>query len=627
MSQAFAWDQSKSVQIRGDVASGLAAGPNFWKSGDAETADASAMQVYAYADAAGEKPVDCTGGSPTMTVERYTHSTNPSDPKVMSDKYSWLITKPASNVQGQGIAFELDVDNSVAAVEMMETVFDYIVRSGTFVAGSNTTNSDLMVYLYDVTAGKLIEPQGGSKLYTSSTDVKGSYQGWFQSTLGSKKYRVCLHQATTSTEFYRLKVDAGKVQKSQYTVGNANNTFTARFSLGGIISPGSQTGLGHISGNAVLTDTSLFSIPVTGLTSAPNCTVEAFSNDATAVILAKLVSASTSTIVVRTGFTNSTGTYSQFTNSPYNFVLSCTKTGADYIRDAQMSDGYDGTAILSSIGRGSSNQTVSSTSETTILYNQADNDPLALFDLSSNGIRIKSSGWYVATTKTSGGTDFSAEQFSVRNKLNGSTLGGTDIRVASSGSVNTFTAISPPTYMAAGSLVTSTIQSTSDTSYTISANSGTFLSVVKVQGTAFMSPTAKDETHYAGTAGDTIGTSYSLIKFINKVEDTFGSYSPSTGLWTSKKTGFCSVAWQLSTAPINLSTSQRFLTSLYLNGTRFREGSRELGVGAAHNTFSNGSLASIPVNPGTTLSIYGISDIATTAATQDFSSYFTVSCR
>ena len=102
---------------------------------------------------------------------------------------------------------------------MMDLMFEYIVGSGTFAAGSDATNSDLMVYLYDVTAGQLIEPTGGSKLYTSSTTLKGDYRGWFQSTLGSKKYRVCLHQATTSASSYTLKVDAGKVQKSKQVVG------------------------------------------------------------------------------------------------------------------------------------------------------------------------------------------------------------------------------------------------------------------------------------------------------------------------------------------------------------------------------------------------------------------------
>ena len=162
VSPAFAWTQASSKVVQVDQASGVSSTPNYWKTGDAEVLITG---VSAYNDGASSKPVDCTGGTPTITAAR--SSTAP-----MSDKQSWFITKPAGNMQGQGIAFEFDVDNGIAAVEMMDLMFEYIVGSGTFAAGSDTTNSDLMVYLYDVTAGQLIEPRGGSKLYTTSTTLR-----------------------------------------------------------------------------------------------------------------------------------------------------------------------------------------------------------------------------------------------------------------------------------------------------------------------------------------------------------------------------------------------------------------------------------------------------------------------
>nr|BFD58916.1 hypothetical protein CKG001_10230 [Bdellovibrio sp. CKG001] len=219
-------DQMKSTVVKADTVSGSATDENYWKSGDAET-DIAGVSVYN--DGAGAtKPVDCTGGTSSLSVSRFTHSTNPLDPKPLYAKYTWMINKSAANAQGQGVAFEFDVDNGVAGVQMMDLLFEYIVGSGTFAAGSDTTNSDLMVYVYDVTAGQLIEPKGGSKLYTSSTTLKGDYRGWFQSTLGSKKYRVCLHQATTSASAYTLKVDAGKVQKSINTLNNFTKEPTVR---------------------------------------------------------------------------------------------------------------------------------------------------------------------------------------------------------------------------------------------------------------------------------------------------------------------------------------------------------------------------------------------------------------
>ena len=134
---AGAWDQANSKVLQVDQGSGISSVPNYWKSGDAEV---TLTGVAAYADAVSAKPVDCTGGSPAITVAR--SATAP-----MYDKQSWLITKSVGDLRGQGVAFEFDVDNGIAAVEMMDLMFEYIVNSGTFAAGSDTTNSDLMVYL------------------------------------------------------------------------------------------------------------------------------------------------------------------------------------------------------------------------------------------------------------------------------------------------------------------------------------------------------------------------------------------------------------------------------------------------------------------------------------------------
>ena len=93
-SYAQAWTQASSKVVQVDQASGVSSTPNYWKTGDAEVL---LTGVAAYNDGASAKPVDCTGGSSTMTGVRST--TNP-----MYDKFSWLVSKPAGNMQGPGVS-------------------------------------------------------------------------------------------------------------------------------------------------------------------------------------------------------------------------------------------------------------------------------------------------------------------------------------------------------------------------------------------------------------------------------------------------------------------------------------------------------------------------------------------
>lgn len=641
---AGAWDQANSKVLQVDQASGVSSTPNYWKSGDAEV---TLTGVSAYADAASAKPVDCSGGSPAISIGR-------SETTPMYDKQSWLITKPASNVQGQGVAFEFDVDNGIAAVEMMDLMFEYIVGSGTFAAGSDTTNSDLMVYLYDVTAGQLIEPRGGSKLYTSSTTLKGDYRGWFQSTLGSKKYRVCLHQATTSASAYTLKVDAGKVQKSKYAVGtiitdwtnytptltNSGNAVASNFrwmQVGpNILIEGRVT-----IGSSLPTGTILVSIPsglnfasgVSNIGTASGYISQAYHGYANANGVDKIQIFGPS----GSGVSWNASVPATWTNgSTIDYKINAQIQG--WSAGARMSDGYDGAPLYLKV---QANNTASPLTLTTTLqpirFQTVVRDPLGCFNTTTGVCTVPRSSFYCAAgnasflitgTMPGVGAEIARLELSVGNSgqidqwfSNGaSTTGG-----------NQKLAVTSCQYLNAGQKIS--LRARKDAS--VSAATGTIgqfadgnnLSVWDaLQGAAFMSPTALWETHYAGTAGDVIGTTDSLIKFTTKVEDTFGSYNPATGLWTAKGPAFCSVSGRVSST-LNLPTNQGYTGSIHKNGVRYVLCTRSNGTGVSANHSTVCAIASIRVNTGDTISINTTSDVATTATTAIESSYFTVSCR
>lgn len=148
----------------------------------------------AYADAAGVVPVDGTGGSPTVTITRSTSSP-------LRGVGSFLITKDASDRQGEGISIPFVIDSADQAKALI-IGFDYNVASGTFVSGDS---SDIRVFIYDVTNSVLIQPAPITIQGNSSGTSK--FIGTFQTASNSTSYRLILHCATTSASDYTLKLD------------------------------------------------------------------------------------------------------------------------------------------------------------------------------------------------------------------------------------------------------------------------------------------------------------------------------------------------------------------------------------------------------------------------------------
>lgn len=163
-----------------------------------------------YADAAQSTPVDGTGGSPSVTWTQTT--TSPLD-----DLGSFVFTKDAVNRQGQGVSYAFTID-SASQAKVMTITCDYIVGSGTFVAGSSSVDSDLEVFIYDVTNSVLIQPST-YKLYSNSSTIPSQFIANFQTSYNSTSYRLIFHCATTSASAYTVKFDNVKVSPQQYTYG------------------------------------------------------------------------------------------------------------------------------------------------------------------------------------------------------------------------------------------------------------------------------------------------------------------------------------------------------------------------------------------------------------------------
>ena len=101
----------------------------------------------------------------------------------------------------------------VAQIEL-----DYIVNSGTFAAGSSSSDGDLIVYIYDVTNSTLIEPSS-IKFLSSSTATSDRIVTNFQTSATGTSYRLILHVSSTSASAWELKADNFQVKPSTYVYG------------------------------------------------------------------------------------------------------------------------------------------------------------------------------------------------------------------------------------------------------------------------------------------------------------------------------------------------------------------------------------------------------------------------
>lgn len=249
--------QLNDAGIETQVGSGAGGGGgvNFISNGTAEDNNTTGWAVYA--DAAGTSPVDGTGGTANVTIA--TTSTTP-----LAGTYSFLMAKDAVNRQGQGWSYAFTIDSTYQA-KVLQISFDYLINSGTFVAGSSSTTSDVTVWIYDVTNAVLIQPSN-IKLFSNSSSLTDKFQASFQSASNSTSYRLIFHVQSTSASAYTLEVDNVSVSPSQYVYGTPVTDWQSYTPTGSWTSNTTYTGKWRKVGDSVELDITL------SLTGAPNST-------------------------------------------------------------------------------------------------------------------------------------------------------------------------------------------------------------------------------------------------------------------------------------------------------------------------------------------------------------------
>lgn len=191
----------------GDIGGGAGGAINLIGNPDAEQ---NTTGWSTYADAAGARPVNGTGGSANITWTRSTSSP-------LKGAASFLLTKDAANRQGEGVSYDFTVD-PIYRAKVLQIEIPMIVVSGTFAAGSSSSDSDVIAYIYDVTNSRLIEPTT-FKFFNNSTSVADKLVANFQTSADGATYRLILHVATTSASAFVLKFDEISVSPTTLSYG------------------------------------------------------------------------------------------------------------------------------------------------------------------------------------------------------------------------------------------------------------------------------------------------------------------------------------------------------------------------------------------------------------------------
>lgn len=588
---------------------------NYITAGDAESGTTGSAT---YSDSAGVLPVDGVGGTPSITWT--TTSTTP-----LELANSFIFTKDAVNRQGQGASYAFTIDREDQA-KVMNIKFSYQVNSGTFVAGTQTTPSDVTVWIYDVTNGVIIPPSSSNLLSNSST-IADPFSATFQTASNSTSYRLIFHVGTTSASAYSLKIDSIKVNPSVYPSGTVISdwfTYTPVWTSAGSPSIGNGTLLGRWRkvGDSIEvwvdltfgTTTSgaganwVFSLP-TGIfldsTKAPFGAPAAGS----AVLLDSGTAYSGAVpIIVGSGFrvTPATASGSQVgvtvpftwaTGDNLNFTATAPVLG--WSSSVQMSEASGVRDVYAAIF----GDPASATANNPILFPTVGKDTMNAYNPATGRYTCPETGFY----KVYGTTRTGSTGFTLYLWRSGST---TNVEMNSWAGADANTKVIMATSNCRqGEYLDIRPNNTADMQQSA-------IYFEKLSSPQTMAASESLNLRYTNTAGTAIGTSYADFPFATMLKDTHGNFNGTT--FTPYIPGFYVFCAHV-VASVNLTTSQSISLKAVVNGSDYAY-DQSPGVGAAN--FHNLRVCDgVQLLAGGTLKFQAISNVATSAVTTPGANY------
>ena len=573
------------------VGSGAGGGvKNLITNGNAD--DTSSSIFVPYADAAATRPVDGTGGSPTVTT-----SVTSSSP--LDGTKSFLLTKTAVNSQGQGWAIPFTVDTAYKAKALKISV-DFIVNSGTFVAGANgasPVDGDVIWYIYDVTNSQLIEPSN-IKMFSNSSSLSDKFEATFQTSATGSSYRLIAHVASTSALAFELKVDNVTVSPQTYVYGTpvtdtvawpitptgswtgGNVTYTGKYSRNGDKLSG-QLDIeltGAPTGTTLTFNMLPFVIDTTKLVQSNNLVIgdiayrsagnyyhgKVLATSSTTLRCIQLTSPTTGSVVMGTDITaTSPGT---FTSGDYIRITFKDIPIVGWSSSVQMSDSAD-TRVVAARYTGTTTAAPASITPAIIPLVTKVLDTHGAYNTTSGLYTVLVEGTYEVTfqTHTTVAASAVSNSFDIAIYKNGVSIASKYETAYTTTNVEHAPSITASAYCKVGDTLAAYIgQNLSGGTLTLSNSIRTYLDIKRVAGPVAIAASEKVSILYQTDSGQSLTSGGSTIIYEDKLKDSHNAYNASTGIFTAPRSGDLKIAY--SVASLTVADSE-FSSAVQRNGS------------------------------------------------------------
>lgn len=557
------------------VGSGSGGVTNFIPEGDLESGDIFGI----YNDSSGSRPADGTGGVTDTATSLETTAPLSGTTSVILSKFN-LASQQGS---GWSIPFTIDTANKA---KVLQIEFDYMVRGGTFAAGSSTTDSDVIVYIYDVTNAKLIEPSS-IKLLSNSTTIPDKFVANFQTSATGTSYRLIYHIATTTALAFDLFVDNIVVKPSDYMYGTPiSNWFSFTSTISNLGAGGAAINQSkyRIVGDSIEL---LYTFQKDATAGSGTVDVTWSLPAGLNIDAAKLPSGSITSRADNIGsawvYTGAFAANSYFPliNNATTLVINQPATavavkGADlganvYIvfratvpilgqsSSVQMSDGYDGRQIGF---RANNSATAISGTPTKIVWTNTDKDDVAGY--SSGTYTVRSAGWYdVGSSLYISGTPAVDGTATIDIYRNGSAIKSNVHRYKVASITTTSIYVGDSFYFNAGDTIEIYASTDMTTPSISSSTSRNVFNVNKRQAPTTMSAT--ERISFSATSSSTAASATAPFVYPTVVENSHGAYSSTSGKFTAPIPG----KYFFSASAYN---GGAFAIVIYKNSTAVKQG-------------------------------------------------------
>lgn len=601
-------------------------GINYLSSNPDAEADTTGWATYA--DAAASSPVDGTGGSPSSTFTRSTSSP-------LRGTASFLWTKSAANRQGEGFSYDFSIDASDKA-KVLQISFDYLVSSGTY------ADSDMTIWIYDVTNAALIQPAG----YTIQNVVGSmSQKATFQSASNSTSYRLIVHTASTSASAYTLQFDNFAVGPQIVTNGAAVTDWVSFTPTGSLSTNVTYTGKRRRVGDQeefrIKLDFSgantqgalTVNLPVTIDTTKIPATVNGASVFGIGAVRDfgsadfDVITAYNSTTSVAVLLKNSSATYAYYAqvNTATNIPMTVAASDAIELSFSVPVVGYSSNVQLSSdtdtrvIGfRANNSSTTITSSAAKIVWTNTDRDDVGGY--SSGTYTIKVTGWYDIDTQLYMTATPTVDQTAiVYIYRNGASIKNFTHRYKVASATTMAVGVSDTYYFNAGDTVEIyALNEGTSPSISSSTTQNTF-SVVRRSGPAVVAASETVAALYTGAPPTgTLTAGYNTTTFGTKVKDSHAAYS--SGSYTIPVSGIYSIS-AASRHSATYALGSLAAIAVYIDGTQ-KASNVAVAGGACGTLHPSVSINSYPLLAGQVVTIRcfnnGTTPSFTSAADENF---------